>query len=125
MSGPLIHDSASAFPLVDPFLYMISKQNTCIARASNTGGLPSSAHPATAGGVVCHSLEGVSQQIVAELLHGCILSPLWCECATGLSDLALEQSPDLLCWHLSAVSWCWPVCGYARTGASVRLAFSL
>ena len=47
---------------------------------------------------------------MAELLHGCILSPLWCECATGPSDLALEQSPDLLCWHLSAVSWCWPVC---------------
>ena len=33
MSGPLIRDSASAFPLVDPFLYMISKLNTCIARA--------------------------------------------------------------------------------------------
>ena len=31
--GPLLHNSASVFPLVVPFLYTVSKVNSCIARA--------------------------------------------------------------------------------------------
>ena len=33
LSGSLLRDSASAFPLAVPFLYTISKLNSCIARA--------------------------------------------------------------------------------------------
>ena len=33
ISGPLLHNSVSAFPLVVPFLYTVSKVNSCIARA--------------------------------------------------------------------------------------------
>ena len=112
MSGPLIHDSASAFPLVDPFLYMISKQNTCIARVqrySRPSIFCSPSHCRGAWSVISWKADHapcsgwVSRRWKAYL----ILSP---QTYFAGSIMVLASLSN---------------CGYARTGASVRLAFSL
>ena len=83
ISGPFIRDSASSFPLVDPFLYTISILNSCIARAQQHDVFHLLLTQPLQEGVVCHSLEynGAGQFVEPWVCED------WCLCQACLWPL--------------------------------------